>query len=55
MNIGKSIELSMYWDGPLNPQFVEEMMGFPVGWTDLDLKPSETPSSPKSLKSSAEP
>jgi len=55
MNIGKSIELSMYWDGPLNPQFVEEMMGFPVGWTDLDLKPSEMPSSPKSLKSSAEP
>ena len=43
MNIGKSIELSMHWDGPLNPQFVEEMMGFPVGWTDPDLKPSETP------------
>lgn len=36
MNIGKSIELSMYWDGPLNPPFVEQMMGFPVGWTDLD-------------------
>lgn len=36
MNIGKSIELSMYWDGPLNPQFVEEMMGFPENWTDLD-------------------
>ena len=36
MNIGKSIELSMYWDGPLNPPFVEQMMGFPVNWTDLD-------------------
>jgi hypothetical protein len=36
MNIGKSIELSMYWDGPLNPPFVEQMMGFPVDWTDLD-------------------
>ena len=21
----------------LNPQFVEEMMGFPIGWTDLNL------------------
>ena len=30
----------------LNPQFVEWMMGFPLGWTDLE--DSETPSSPKS-------
>jgi len=27
--------------GQLNPQFVEWLMGFPSGWTDL--KPSETP------------
>jgi len=25
----------------LNPEFVEAMMGFPIGWTDLN--PSETP------------
>jgi len=31
--------------GQLNPQFVEWLMGFPPGWTDLDA--SETPSSPK--------
>lgn len=23
-------------DGKLSPMFVERMMGFPVGWTDLD-------------------
>jgi len=26
-----------------NPSFVEEMMGFPVGWTNIDEEPSETP------------
>jgi len=35
----------------LNPSFVEEMMGYPVGWTDLRL--SETPLSPKSQPSSS--
>ena len=30
-------------DFQLNPQFVEEMMGFPIGWTEL--KPLETQSS----------
>lgn len=34
-------------DGQLNPQWVEWLMGFPEGWTDL--KPSEMPSSRKSL------
>jgi hypothetical protein len=29
----------------LNPAFMEEMMGFPIGWTALN--PSETPSSPR--------
>jgi len=27
--------------GQLNPEFVEWLMGFPIGWTDLDA--SETP------------
>jgi DNA (cytosine-5)-methyltransferase 1 len=36
--------------GSLNPQWVEWLMGYPVGWTDL--KDSATPSSPKSPKSS---
>jgi hypothetical protein len=31
--------------GKLNPTWVEWLMGFPLGWTDL--KDSETPSSPK--------
>ena len=34
----------------LNPQFVEEMMGFPIGWTDL--KHSETQSCPNALNGS---
>lgn len=32
--------------GSLNPQFVEWLMGFPIGWSELG--DSETPSSPKS-------
>ena len=36
--------------GALNPMWVEWLMGFPLGWTALDL--SETPSSRKSRKSS---
>jgi hypothetical protein len=36
--------------GSLNPQWVEWLMGFPEGWTDL--KPSETPSSRKSPRKS---
>jgi len=32
--------------GQLNPTWVEWLMGFPTGWTDL--KPSEMPSSPRS-------
>jgi DNA (cytosine-5)-methyltransferase 1 len=34
--------------GSLNPTWVEWLMGFPEGWTDL--KPSETPSSRRSPK-----
>jgi hypothetical protein len=36
--------------GSLNPTWVEWLMGFPTGWTDL--KPSEMPSSRKSLNKS---
>lgn len=36
--IGKSIELSMTVDGALNPQWVEWLMGWPRGWTDLTGK-----------------
>jgi hypothetical protein len=36
--------------GRLNPQWVEWLMGFPIGWTEL--KPSEMPLSRKSPKSS---
>ena len=38
--------------GQLNPTWVEWLMGFPEGWTDL--KPSEMPSSRKSLSKSEE-
>jgi hypothetical protein len=37
-------------DFQLNPQFVEEMMGFPIGWTDLNH--SETQSSHSALNGS---
>jgi len=37
-------------DGQLNPKWVEWLMGFPTGWTDL--KPSEMPSSRKSSRKS---
>ena len=41
------------WSGPLNPTWVEWLMGYPTGWTDLDA--SATPSSLKSLRSLGEP
>lgn len=37
--------------GTLNPEFVEWLMGFPVGWTALE--PSEMPPSRKTSRSSA--
>lgn len=45
LNIGKQVSLNQLWAGQLNPQFVEQMMGYPIAHTDL--KPSETPSSRK--------
>ena len=38
--------------GSLNPQWVEWLMGFPTGWTDLEV--SEMPSSPRSSSKSEE-
>lgn len=37
----------------LNPRFVEEMMGYPIGWTELS--PLETPSSRKQHSKSSKP
>lgn len=42
--------LSLMLGGPVNPEYAEWMMGFPVGWTDLEQ--SETPSSRKSRSGS---
>ena len=55
IRIGKQIGLSVAVKkvrgrGTLNPTWVEWLMGFPLGWTDL--KPSEMPLSHKSQKSS---
>jgi hypothetical protein len=50
---GKQLNLSMVVSdvsGNLNPQWVEWLMGFPSGWTDLGA--SETPLCRKSQKSS---
>lgn len=40
--IGKSIELSMTQTGQLNPDWVEWLMGWPIGWTSLESMPSDT-------------
>lgn len=39
---GRQITLSMTVTGQLSPKWVEWLMGFPIGWTDLE--PSETQS-----------
>ena len=38
--------------GVPQPEFVEALLGFPIGWTDLD--PSATPSSLKSQSGSVD-
>ena len=43
-------DLRLEVDGQLNPTWVEWLMGFPIGWTDL--KPSEMPLSRKSSRKS---
>ena len=45
-----SSELNGVVGGSLNPTWVEWLMGFPLGWTDLNA--SETPSCPKSSNGS---
>ena len=42
------------WPVVLNPRFVEALMGFPDGWTSVDLPLSATQSSRKSRKQSGE-
>ena len=44
MEAGKQVMLSMCMDGPLNPNWVEWLMGWPIGHTAL--KPLETDKSP---------
>jgi hypothetical protein len=46
---GNARPLSEHLPGPLNPTWVEWLMGFPLGWTDCG--DSATRSSRKSLKS----
>jgi hypothetical protein len=46
--LGKQVNLGMAAGGALNPTWVEWLMGFPLGWTDLG--PSETRSSRRSSK-----
>ena len=45
-----AVRMQGHKDGQLNPTWVEWLMGFPTGWTDL--KPSEMPSSRKSSRKS---
>ena len=45
-------QLAIHPRGPLSPIFVEWLMGFPIGWTDL--KHSETPSYLSAPKQSGE-
>ena len=57
IKLGKQVGLTMAvkekkGSGSLNPTWVEWLMGYPSGWTDLNH--SETQSSPKSPKSSDE-
>ena len=49
VNLSDHIQKVERNNGALNPTWVEWLMGFPPGWTDLN--PSETPSSPKSQNS----
>jgi hypothetical protein len=47
-NLSEAIRFSESSQTQINPQFLEQLMGFPVGWTEL--KHSEMPSSRKSQK-----
>ena len=51
LNLADSVKMAGHKDGQLNPAWVEWLMGFPTGWTDLN--PSEMPSSRKSSRKSA--
>jgi hypothetical protein len=45
-DVDHGVQLANQIGGPLNPPWVEWLMGFPIGWTDCEL--SETQSSHKS-------
>ena len=49
--LGGAVRMASHHRGSLNPTWVEWLMGFPTGWTDL--KPSEMPLSRKSSNKSA--
>ena len=51
LNLADSVKMAGHKDGQLNPTWVEWLMGFPTGWTDLN--PSEMPYYPKSSRKSA--
>jgi len=36
--------------GQLNPDWVEVMMGFPIGWTDIDVNPKPWPGWPAMMR-----
>jgi len=41
---GHSPPLSQIVGGQLNPEWVEALMGFPIGWTDVGLPRPASPS-----------
>lgn len=49
---GSGLSLPEVLGGPTNPEWIEWVMGFPTGWTDVE--PSETPSSPRSPSTSGD-
>jgi hypothetical protein len=52
MGNGHGARLSETLNGPTNPTWVEWLMGFPMGWTDVP--PSGMPSSHRRRKRSAD-
>lgn len=49
-NSRTGISINEALGGPANPEWIEWLMGFPTGWTDVD--PSAMPSSPPSESTS---
>ena len=49
---GNHSDIRDHVEGPISPDWIEHLMGFPIGWTDLNR--SATPSSRKSQSGSEE-